>query len=85
MGNSPVKLGGLCTFGTVSGTKSFQTFPDSVSRRLSPCNCAVYREVASRGVVIRYRGSEIHCEDCVRITVGTPEENEALMALLRTF
>lgn len=45
----------------------------------------VYREVAARGVVIRYRGSEIHCQDCVRITVGTPEENHRLMELLQAY
>lgn len=45
---------------------------------------AVYKTMAERGVVIRYRGNEIHCADCVRITVGTAEENKALMALLRT-
>jgi histidinol-phosphate aminotransferase len=40
--------------------------------------------MANRGVVIRYRGNEVNCADCIRITVGTNEENKALMALLRT-
>lgn len=35
----------------------------------------VYKTMAeSRGVVVRYRGSETGCEGCLRITVGTEEE-----------
>lgn len=40
----------------------------------------VYKTMAeSRGVVVRFRGNEIGCEGCLRITVGTEEEvKEAL-------
>lgn len=43
----------------------------------------VYKTMAeSRGVVVRFRGSEKGCEGCLRITVGTDEEcNEALKHL----
>ncbi|WWC69440.1 uncharacterized protein I206_103379 [Kwoniella pini CBS 10737] len=35
----------------------------------------VYKTMAeSRGVVVRFRGSERGCEGCLRITVGTEEE-----------
>ncbi|MDI6400804.1 histidinol-phosphate transaminase [Balneolaceae bacterium ANBcel3] len=38
-----------------------------------------YKKLASRGVIIRYRGDQLHCEDTLRITIGTPEENNRLL------
>jgi histidinol-phosphate aminotransferase len=44
---------------------------------------AVYIALAEvEGVVIRFRGHELGCEGCVRVTVGTPEENEILLRKL---
>ncbi|KNC75533.1 histidinol-phosphate aminotransferase [Sphaeroforma arctica JP610] len=43
----------------------------------------VYKRMADRGVVIRYRGDQTHCDDCVRITIGTADENEKMLSLLR--
>jgi histidinol-phosphate aminotransferase len=35
----------------------------------------VYKTMAEhRGVVVRYRGGEIGCEGCLRVTVGSEEE-----------
>ena len=42
----------------------------------------VYRKVAEKGVVIRYRGNEPNCENCLRLTIGTPEENERFFKTL---
>ncbi|KAF2403930.1 histidinol-phosphate aminotransferase [Trichodelitschia bisporula] len=43
-----------------------------------PCNAvalAVYARLAERrGVVVRFRGKELGCEGCLRVTVGTGEE-----------
>ncbi|GAA5854163.1 hypothetical protein JCM8547_008250 [Rhodosporidiobolus lusitaniae] len=36
-------------------------------------------------VVVRFRGNEIGCEACLRITVGTREECERVVERLRTF
>lgn len=44
---------------------------------------AVYRRLADDGVICRYRGAETHCTDCIRITVGTAEQNATLVAALR--
>ena len=38
---------------------------------------------SEKGVVIRYQGSKVHCKDCVRITVGTSEENDELLKTLK--
>lgn len=43
----------------------------------------VYKTMADDGVVVRYRGKELHCKDCLRITVGTPEENKVLLKKLQ--
>lgn len=44
----------------------------------------VYKYLAEKsGVVVRYRGSEPGCEGCLRITVGTEEENEVVIRKLR--
>lgn len=43
----------------------------------------VYKTMAeSRGVVVRFRGGEIGCEGCLRITVGTEEECEMALKQL---
>jgi histidinol-phosphate aminotransferase len=45
---------------------------------------AVYdRLAARRGVVVRFRGREHGCTGCLRITVGTEEEVDRLVAALR--
>ena len=44
----------------------------------------VYLTLAEEeGVVVRYRGSEIGCQGCLRITVGTEEENAIALEKLR--
>lgn len=36
---------------------------------------SLYQKMAEQGVIVRYRGHEPHCNDCLRLTIGTPEEN----------
>lgn len=36
----------------------------------------IYQQLASLGVIIRYRGHEPHCENGLRLTIGTPVENQ---------
>lgn len=43
----------------------------------------VYKTMADAGVVTRYRGHEMHCDGCLRITIGTASENDAMLALLQ--
>lgn len=45
----------------------------------------VYKQLAELGVIIRYRGNEPHCDNCLRMTIGTTKENDQfLMALTQT-
>lgn len=45
---------------------------------------AVYKTLAEeKGVVVRFRGKEQGCEACLRITIGTEEENEKVISKLK--
>ncbi len=44
-----------------------------------PGALSVYRQLAESGIIVRYRGDQIHCNDCLRITVGTQAENDLLI------
>lgn len=41
-----------------------------------------YQKLLDAGVVVRDRSSVLLCEGCLRITIGTPEENNAILAIL---
>ncbi len=41
----------------------------------------VYKTMANRGVVLRFRGNEMHCEECIRMTIGSEEENAACLEM----
>lgn len=59
------------------GTKVGDIKPDSTRAQ------KVYKYLAEEvGVVVRYRGNELGCEGCLRITVGTEEENNAVLERL---
>lgn len=40
---------------------------------------SVYRHLVTRGIVVRDRSRVELCAGCLRITIGTPEENDALL------
>lgn len=43
-----------------------------------------YKRMAEElGVVVRFRGGEIGCEGCLRITVGTKDECESVISRLK--
>jgi len=42
-----------------------------------------YKKLAAQGIIVRYRGDQLHCENCLRITVGTAIENQKLTDTLR--
>ena len=43
----------------------------------------VYRKLADKGVIVRYRGNEPLCEDCLRVTIGMPDENVRFLKTLK--
>jgi histidinol-phosphate aminotransferase len=46
---------------------------------------ACYRFLKDNGIIVRDRSSEVHCEGCLRITIGTPEENRRLLQAMKKF
>lgn len=49
-----------------------------------PNATAWYTKLVEHGVIVRNRSNQPLCADTLRISVGTPEENEKLMTLLQT-
>lgn len=45
----------------------------------------VYRFLMGRGIIVRNRSSLPLCEGCLRITIGTPAQNERLLTHLQPF
>jgi len=39
----------------------------------------IYSKLVSKGIILRDRSSVTLCDDCLRITIGTPEENKSLL------
>ncbi len=56
-------------------------FPSDANFILVRVNAAkqVYQKLLTRGIVVRDRSNIILCNDCLRITVGTPTENKILL------
>jgi histidinol-phosphate aminotransferase len=44
---------------------------------------AAYQKLLDNGIIVRDRSSVIHCDNCLRITVGTPHENDQLIKVLK--
>lgn len=46
---------------------------------------AIYDYLKEKGIIVRNRSNVILCEDCLRITVGTPGENAQLVQTLKNY
>jgi histidinol-phosphate aminotransferase len=64
-----------------------KVYPTDANFVLAKVNNAdqVYRELIRKGVVVRNRSNISLCNDCLRITVGTAEENKLLINELKKF
>jgi histidinol-phosphate aminotransferase len=62
-----------------------QVFPSQANFVLVRCRDAkhLYRNLAQRGIIVRDRSSEPMLENCLRLTVGTPEQNDLLLNTLK--
>lgn len=45
----------------------------------------LYDYLSSNEVIVRNRSKDVNCSNCLRITIGIPEENKALLNLLNTY
>jgi histidinol-phosphate aminotransferase len=45
---------------------------------------AMYKKLAEQGIIVRNRTHELHCHNCLRITIGKPAENDRLIEVLKS-
>lgn len=45
----------------------------------------IYEYLSAKGIIVRDRSKVILCDNCLRITIGTPEENKQLLEALKSF
>lgn len=46
---------------------------------------ATYEFLMQRGIIVRDRSKVILCDNCIRITIGTPKENQDLLNTLKNY
>ena len=46
---------------------------------------SLYHYLASNKIIVRNRSKEVMCDNCLRITVGTPGENQILLQVLKNY
>lgn len=64
-----------------------QVFPSDANFLLVRVSDAdrIYQYLCDNGIVVRNRSREMHCDNCLRITVGRPEENQFLLETLKKY
>lgn len=45
----------------------------------------VYNHLKEKGIIVRNRSNVILCDDCLRITIGTPEQDQQLLEVLKNY
>lgn len=45
----------------------------------------IYQSLLKQGIVLRNRSGILHCKECLRITIGTPEENARVLKAIKEF
>jgi histidinol-phosphate aminotransferase len=46
---------------------------------------SLYQYLKDKGIIVRNRSNVILCDDCLRITVGTPDENKKLLEAIKSY
>ncbi len=60
-------------------TKVFESEANFLLVQVTDAN-GLYHFLTGKGIIVRNRSREPGCENCLRITIGTPQENEILLA-----
>lgn len=65
---------------------SFKVYPSDANFLLVEVGDAdgIYKKLVDRGIVVRNRNNVTLCRGCLRITIGTPEENDKCLDSLKT-
>ncbi|RYY38524.1 MAG: histidinol-phosphate transaminase [Chitinophagaceae bacterium] len=64
--------------------KIFPTDANFLLARMTDAT-AVYEYLRDRGIIVRNRSNVLLCDDCLRITVGTPGQDEKLINALKEY
>lgn len=64
-----------------------KVFPSDANFVLAKMNdaTATYNYLKEKGIIVRNRSNVILCEDCLRITVGTPQQDQQLLQTLKEY
>ena len=64
-----------------------RVYPTDANFFLAKVNNAqkIYDYLINKGIVVRNRSKVTLCDNCLRITIGTPQENTALLSALRQY
>lgn len=64
-----------------------RVFPSDANFFLAKVHKAdeVYRYLVNKGIIVRNRSHVVLCDDCLRVTVGKKNEDNALLAALRAY
>jgi histidinol-phosphate aminotransferase len=46
---------------------------------------SIYEKLCTEGIIVRDRSKVVLCDDCLRITIGTPDENKQLIEILSNY
>jgi len=63
--------------------KIFPSSSNFLMFRVKAYSKEIYKTIADAGVVIRYRGDNHGCSECLRVTIGRPQDNEKFIATLK--
>ena len=61
----------------------FPTDANFILMRVDDANLR-YEQLKQKGIIVRNRTNQPLCENCLRITVGTPQENMKLINVFKT-
>ncbi len=64
--------------------KLYPTDANFFLARVAGADC-IYQYLVEQGIIVRNRSRVQLCDDCLRITIGTPQENCALLGALRKY
>ena len=64
--------------------KIFESDANFLLLRVSDAN-ALYNYLSQNKIIVRNRSKEIMCDNCLRITIGTPDENLQLIKTLKEY
>jgi histidinol-phosphate aminotransferase len=70
----------------LSTTRGIVAFPSEANFVLFRCEAKtadeVWQQLLDRGVLVRNFSDVVGCEGCLRVSVGTPEQNERFLDAL---